>query len=180
MLDAIRRSLASHGLVAGTAVGLSTPRNVAGRRADITQRERRPAPQDSCVHGRGPEESDYRLRIEPAMESKRDAVTDHRRTSHGQPQDVPVTGRGSHERFHPTKPWMYVSIEPQNKMYTYKMEAGRINPEIAFRAETLAEPANRRSRQAAGTVHVHPNGRFLYGANRAQDTVDFQGKKVFK
>ena len=27
---------------------------------------------------------------------------------------------------------------------------------------------------------MHPNGRFLYGANRAQDTVDFQGKKVFK
>src|SRR2546423_14940983 len=44
----------------------------------------------------------------------------------------------------------------------------------------MTEPANRRSRQAAGTVHVHPNGRFLYGANRAQDTVDYQGKKVFK
>ena len=75
---------------------------------------------------------------------------------------------------------MYVSIETQNKMYTYRMEAGRINPEIAFRAETLAAPASVKSRQAAGTVHVHPNGRFLYGANRAQDTEDFQGKKVFK
>src|SRR5439155_1238798 len=85
-----------------------------------------------------------------------------------------------HLNFHPTKPWMYVSIETQNKMYTYKMESGRINPDIAFRAETLAEPTNRRSRQAAGTVHVHPNGRFLYGANRAQDTVEFHGKKVFK
>src|SRR5207244_10983811 len=59
-------------------------------------------------------------------------------------------------------------------------EAGRINPELASPAEPLAEPKNRRSRQAAGTVHVHPNGRVLYGANRAQDTVDFQGKKVFK
>jgi 6-phosphogluconolactonase (cycloisomerase 2 family) len=85
-----------------------------------------------------------------------------------------------HLDFHPTKPWMYVSIETQNKMYTYKMDGGRITPEIAFRADTLAEPKNRRSRQAAGTVHVHPNGRFLYGANRAQDTVDYQGKKVFK
>src|SRR5215813_6891710 len=75
---------------------------------------------------------------------------------------------------------MYVSIETQNKMYTYKIDGGRINPDIAFRAETLAEPRNRRSRQAAGTVHVHPNGRFLYGANRAQDTVEYQGKKVFK
>ncbi len=85
-----------------------------------------------------------------------------------------------HLDFHPTKPWMYVSIETQNKMYTYKMDGGRISPEIAFRAETLAEPKNRRSRQAAGTVHVHPNARFLYGANRAQDTVDYHGKKVFK
>src|SRR5713101_1500737 len=85
-----------------------------------------------------------------------------------------------HLDFHPTKPWMYVSIETQNQMYTYKMEAGRINPEIAFRADTLAEPKNRRSRQAAGTVHVHPNGRVLYAANRAEATTEFQGKKVFK
>jgi 6-phosphogluconolactonase len=85
-----------------------------------------------------------------------------------------------HLDFHPTKPWMYVSIETQNKMYTYRMESGRIHPEIAFRADTLAEPENRRSRQAAGTVHVHPNGRVLYGANRAHDKVDFQGKKVFR
>ncbi len=85
-----------------------------------------------------------------------------------------------HLDFHPTKPWMYVSIETQNKMYTYLMEKGRLKPDIAFRAETLAEPGNIRARQAAGTVHVHPNGRFLYGANRAEETVEYQGKKVFK
>jgi len=85
-----------------------------------------------------------------------------------------------HLDFHPTKPWMYVSIETQNKMYTYLLEGGKIKPEIAFKAETLAEPKNIRARQAAGTVHVHPNGRFLYGANRAEQTVDYQGEKVFK
>src|SRR5258705_8301188 len=85
-----------------------------------------------------------------------------------------------HLDFHPTRPWMYVSIETQNKMYTYRMDGGKINPEIAFRAETLAEPKNIRARQAAGTVHVHPNGRYLYGANRAQDMIDVEGKKVFK
>ena len=85
-----------------------------------------------------------------------------------------------HLDFHPTKPWMYVSIETQNKMYMYRMEGGKINPEIAYRAETLAEPNNIRARQAAGTVHVHPNGRFLYGANRAEATTEFQGKQVFK
>jgi 6-phosphogluconolactonase len=96
---------------------------------------------------------------------------------------APDGGRGfgpRHLDFHPTKPWMYVSIETQNKMYTYRMENGKIDPEIAFRADTLAEPKNIRSRQAAGTVHVHPNGRFLYGANRAQVTVEIEGRKVFK
>jgi len=85
-----------------------------------------------------------------------------------------------HLDFHPTKPWMYVSIETQNKMYTYRMEKGTIDPEIAFRADTLAEPNNIRARQAAGTVHVHPNGRFLYGANRAQATIEIDGRQVFK
>ena len=85
-----------------------------------------------------------------------------------------------HLDFHPTKPWMYVSIETQNKMYLFRMEDGRINPDIAYRAETLAEPNNIRARQAAGTVHVHPNGRFVYGANRAEATTEFQGKPVFK
>jgi 6-phosphogluconolactonase (cycloisomerase 2 family) len=85
-----------------------------------------------------------------------------------------------HLDFHPTKPWMYVAIETQNKLYTYKMDGGKINPEIAYRAETLAEPKNIRARQAASAVHVHPNGRFVYVSNRAQETVDYQGRKVFK
>ena len=85
-----------------------------------------------------------------------------------------------HLDFHPTKPWMYVSIETQNKMYMYRIEKDGINPEIPYRSETLAEPNNIRARQAAGTVHVHPNGRFVYGANRAEATTEFQGKQVFK
>jgi 6-phosphogluconolactonase (cycloisomerase 2 family) len=85
-----------------------------------------------------------------------------------------------HLDFHPTKPWMYVSIETQNKMFMYRMEPDRIVPDIAFRAETLDQPSNIRARQAAGTVHVHPNGRFLYGANRAEATAEYKGKQVFK
>jgi 6-phosphogluconolactonase len=96
---------------------------------------------------------------------------------------APNGGRGfgpRHLDFHPARPWMYVSIETQNKMYMFRMEDGRIDPQIAYRAETLADPHNIRARQAAGTVHVHPNGRFVYGANRAQATIEFQGKQVFK
>jgi len=36
-----------------------------------------------------------------------------------------------------------------------------------------------RPTQTAASIHVHPNGRFVYVANRASGTVDFQGKKVF-
>jgi len=85
-----------------------------------------------------------------------------------------------HLDFHPTKPWMYLSIETQNKLYMYWRENGAINPEIVFRVDSLAEPNNIRARQAAGTVHVHPNGRFVYQANRAEATTEFQGKQVFK
>src|ERR1700716_2600659 len=85
-----------------------------------------------------------------------------------------------HLDFHPTEPWMYVSIETQNKLYMYRLDNGGINPEIAYRSEPLAEPNNIRARQAAGTVHVHPNGRFVYVTNRAEATTEFQGKQVFK
>src|SRR4051794_8492429 len=96
---------------------------------------------------------------------------------------APNGGKGfgpRHLDFHPTKPWVYVSIETQNKMFTYRLHGGTLNPEIAYRAETLAEPNHIRARQAEGTVHVHPNGRFLYGANRAEATIEFQGRPVFK
>ena len=36
-----------------------------------------------------------------------------------------------------------------------------------------------RTGQAVGTVHVHPSGRFVYLANRASSTTDFEGKPVF-
>jgi 6-phosphogluconolactonase (cycloisomerase 2 family) len=96
---------------------------------------------------------------------------------------APNGGKGygpRHLDFHPTKPWMYVSIETQNKMDMHRIENGRINPQIAYRKETLANPDKIISRQAASTVHVHPNGRFLYGANRSDATIDVEGKKVFK
>src|SRR5262245_387311 len=85
-----------------------------------------------------------------------------------------------HLDFHPTRPWMYVSIETQNRMHMHRLQAGKPLPEVAFNKTTLLEPNNIRSRQAASTVHVHPNGRFLYGANRSQDLVDFNGQRVFK
>jgi 6-phosphogluconolactonase len=84
-----------------------------------------------------------------------------------------------HLDFHPTRPWVYVSLERQNKMYVYTMDGDALNPEAIYKKETLANPDKIISRQAAGTVHMHPNGRFLYGVNRADTTRPFEGKNVF-
>jgi 6-phosphogluconolactonase len=88
-----------------------------------------------------------------------------------------------HLDFHPTKPWMYVSIETQNKMYTYLMEGGRINPEIAYRAETLAEPNNISS--ASGGRHgsrppewpVFVRGKPRRGDDRISRQAGVQGRR---
>jgi 6-phosphogluconolactonase len=84
-----------------------------------------------------------------------------------------------HLDFHPTQPWVYVSIESQNKLYVYKRdpETG-LSRDPIFMKETLADPASKFEQQA-GPIHVHPNGRFVYLTNRAYATTDVEGKQVF-
>src|SRR5262249_8919257 len=84
-----------------------------------------------------------------------------------------------HLDFHPTQPWVYVSVERQNKLYAYKLDGdGALAHEPMFIKETLADPAQARPSQGAGPIHVHPNGRFVYLTNRNAGLVDFEGKKV--
>ena len=84
-----------------------------------------------------------------------------------------------HLDFHPKEPWVYVSLERQNKLDMFRIAGDALSPEPVFRKETLAEPGNIRGRQVAGTVHVHPSGRFLYAVNRASSTIEVDGKPVF-
>lgn len=84
-----------------------------------------------------------------------------------------------HLDFHPTQPWVYVSLERQSQLYVYRMSGDGLESEAAFVRETLADPKGIKPRQHAGTIHVHPNGRFVYLANRADWTVDYDGKRVF-
>jgi 6-phosphogluconolactonase len=70
-----------------------------------------------------------------------------------------------HLDFHPTKPWVYVSIERQNKLYAYELEQdGGLKATPLFVKDTLANPTLDGS--IAGPIHVHPNGRFVYLTNR--------------
>lgn len=85
-----------------------------------------------------------------------------------------------HLDFHPSRPWIFVSLERQNKLQVYqKLDDGTLSKAPLFSKDTLMDPANVRPGQALGTIHMHPSGRFVYLANRASGTVDFQGKPVF-
>jgi 6-phosphogluconolactonase (cycloisomerase 2 family) len=84
-----------------------------------------------------------------------------------------------HLDFHPTKPWVFVSIERQNKLYVYKLDqATGLTRDPLFVKDTLVDP-NTKFSQGAGPIHVHPNGRFVYQTNRASSVTDFEGQKVF-
>ena len=84
-----------------------------------------------------------------------------------------------HLDFHPTKPWAFVSIERQNKLYVYKLDPNTgLTREPMFIKETLSNPRTT-ARQGAGTIHVHPSGRFVYLTNRASAVTDFKGRKIF-
>jgi len=84
-----------------------------------------------------------------------------------------------HLDFHPTKPWVYVSLERQNRLDLFTLDGGKLSSMAAFSKTTLAAPRVSSLRQLAGTVHVHPVGRFVYVANRASDTVLADGRRVF-
>jgi 6-phosphogluconolactonase (cycloisomerase 2 family) len=84
-----------------------------------------------------------------------------------------------HLDFHPSKPWVFVSLERQNKLQVYRKLPDGILSAPLFTKDSLAAPDHVVTGQAAGTVHVHPNGRFVYQANRANGTTPFKGKAVF-
>jgi len=84
-----------------------------------------------------------------------------------------------HLDFHPTQPWVYVSLERQNRLDVFAFHDTTLLAAPVYQKGTLAEPANIRGRQAVGTVKVHPNGRFAYVANRASSTAEEDGRRVF-
>lgn len=99
--------------------------------------------------------------------------------------DIRVGGRGGlgygprHLDFHPARPWAYVVSERQNLLYMHWVQGDSLAPEPSFTMSTLAGAQEQSARQAAGAIHVHPNGRTVYVSNRASATVDFNGRKVF-
>jgi 6-phosphogluconolactonase len=94
---------------------------------------------------------------------------------------APGTGLGfgpRHLDFHPTKPWVFVSIERQNQLYVYERnETAGLARDPMFVKSSLTNPKPP-VRQAAGAIHVHPNGKFVYQTNRASDLTTENGETV--
>jgi len=84
-----------------------------------------------------------------------------------------------HLDFHPSKPWIYVSLERQNTLQMYRMTSNSVELVPAYTKSTLADTVAMRRRQRPGPIHVHPNGRFVYVANRASGTAMIGDKPVF-
>jgi 6-phosphogluconolactonase len=83
-----------------------------------------------------------------------------------------------HLDFHPSQPWAYLTLERQNRIEVYRVSEASLGSPALFSKTTLAEPGNVRPGQTTSSIHVHPNGRFVYVGNRASATTDVQGRQV--
>lgn len=96
---------------------------------------------------------------------------------------APDGGFGFHPRyldFHPSRPWVFVSLSQQNEIGVYEQQPnGTLSARRLFARNSLADPGHVRPGQLSGALHVHPNGRFVYVANRAVNAQEVDGKAVF-
>jgi 6-phosphogluconolactonase len=73
-----------------------------------------------------------------------------------------------HLDFDPSQRWIFLSLEGQTKLQVYPLaKDGSLGALPLFTKDSIANPARKSLRQNAGTLHIHPSGRFLYQANRS-------------
>jgi 6-phosphogluconolactonase len=100
-----------------------------------------------------------------------------------------VVAPGGGVNFHPRHldfavngPWLFVSLEAEHMLQTYRVDKdGKLSDAPLFSKNTLANPSAIKAEdgEQTGTVHVHPNGKVVYTANRGTGTVAYEGKQVF-
>ena len=83
-----------------------------------------------------------------------------------------------HIDFHPTLPLVFASLERQNRLQVFGFNDGVMTPEPVLAVDTLQRPGALPPAQLAGTLHVHPNGRHLYVANRSDAVGTYQGGPI--
>ena len=74
--------------------------------------------------------------------------------------------RARHLDFHPTRPWVFLTLEAQNRLQVYRRTDDGLETTPLFSASTLSGGGGVTRGQTVSTVHVHPSGQFVYVANR--------------
>ena len=88
--------------------------------------------------------------------------------------------RSRHLDFHPTRPWVFLTLEAQNRLEVFGITKGTLTTAPLFSTATLADGTGVKAGQTASTVHVHPNGQFVYVANRGATAGGTNNIAVFR
>jgi 6-phosphogluconolactonase len=88
--------------------------------------------------------------------------------------------RSRHLDFHPTGPWIFLTLESQNRLEVFERRGDTVSAAPLFSKSTLASGGGVVAGQTASTVHVHPNGQFVYVANRGATAANSNDIAVFR
>lgn len=86
--------------------------------------------------------------------------------------DLPAGAGPRHVAFHPTLPRMYCINELDSTLATFTYDEDdnwTAGPILTTLPDGYQQPVDRPNTTA--DVHVHPNGKFLYGSNRGHDSI---------
>jgi 6-phosphogluconolactonase len=89
---------------------------------------------------------------------------------------VPPGGGPRHMKFHPNGKWVYVlnELALSVTVFDYDAASGEMTAKQTL-ASVPAEDLEKEKFKSASEIRVHPNGRFVYSANRGHDTITVYG-----
>ena len=98
-------------------------------------------------------------------------VENSRIERHGVGQGVPGGGP-RHMKFHPNGKWIYLlnELTLSVTLFDYDAEQGTMTPRRTFNA-VPQEQLLKEKFKSSSEIRVHPNGQFVYSANRGHDTI---------
>jgi len=74
--------------------------------------------------------------------------------------------RSRHLDFHPRHPWVFLTLESQNTLDVFGLKGDTLTAQPLFSKSTLADGGREVDGQTASTIHLHPNGQYVYVGNR--------------
>src|SRR5262249_56229345 len=88
--------------------------------------------------------------------------------------------RSRHLDFDPRHPWIFLTLEAQNRLDVFTRTGGTLTAAPLFSKATLADGTGVKAGQTASAVHMHPNGQFVYVANRGAPSRGTNNTTVFR